>query len=410
MDVIILAVGSEMLTPDKTDTNSLYLTNQLNALGVEVVEKYIVGDDRVRLANLIAHSLGHCELTLITGGLGPTEDDVTRDSVAFALGRTQHYSPEVKDDIEARFRRLGRRMSEVNLRQANVIDGAEILPNDRGTAPGQWIETEGRIIALLPGPPKEMKAMFELQILPRLQALLPPMVIRTRFYRVAGMPESDLDQLIAPVYTRYANPVTTILAAQADIQIHLRARCETCDEAEALLAEVGQQIEPLLGDRLFSCFGEPLEACVGHMLIERGETVAVAESCTGGMLGERITLVPGSSAYFLGGFVSYSTAAKAKLLGVAEDAHPVSKETAQTMAEGARERLSSTWGISITGEAGPESGTDVPVGTVFIGVAGPDGTRVTRHSFLGDRSRIRVMAAQTALDLLRGRLGSNRIN
>jgi nicotinamide-nucleotide amidase len=230
------------------------------------------------------------------------------------------------------------------------------------------------------------------------------MVIRTRFYRVAGMPESDLDQLISPVYTRYANPTTTILAAPADIQIHLRARCSTEEECESLLAEVGLQIEPLLGDRLFTCVGEPLEACVGAMLASRGETVAVAESCTGGMLGERITQVPGSSAYFSGGFLTYSKEAKKNLLGIPETAHPVSEDTAGAMAEAARTRLSATWGIGVTGEAGPESATDVPVGTVFVGIAGPDGTQVKRLQILGDRSRVRIMAVQNSLDLLRGRL------
>ena len=262
------------------------------------------------------------------------------------------------------------------------------------------------MVALLPGPPKEMKALFESECVPRLVAMLPPMVIRTRFYRVAGMPESDLDQLIAPVYTRYTNPVTTILAAQADIQIHLRARSATEAEAEKLLSEVGSQIEPLLGDRLSTCIGEPLEVRVGAMLAERGETISVAESCTGGFLGERITQVPGSSAYFVGGFLTYSNEAKTKLLGVPEGAHPISEETARAMAEGARDSLASTWAISVTGEAGPESATGVPVGTVFLGITGPDGTRVTQHLFLGDRARVRIMSTQTALDLLRGRIAA----
>ena len=248
MNATIIAVGSEMLTADKTDTNSLYITDQLNALGIEVAEKFVVGDDRLCLANLLAHALGHNEFVILTGGLGPTEDDITRDSVAMVLGRAQYLSPEVVQAMEDRFRRLGRRMAEVNLRQAMVIEGAEILPNDRGTAPGQWVQVDGRVIVMLPGPPKEMTAMYELQVFPRLQALMPPMVIRTRFYRVAGMGESDLDQLIAPVYTKYTNPATTILAALSDIQIHLRARCSTVEEAESLLAEVGSQIEPLLGD------------------------------------------------------------------------------------------------------------------------------------------------------------------
>lgn len=404
MNASIIAVGSEMLTPQKTDTNSLYLTDQLNALGVEVVEKYIVGDDRDRLANQIRFALSHSELVVITGGLGPTEDDVTRDAAAAALGRSQSISEAICEMIEARFRRLGRRMAEVNRRQASVIEGADILPNDRGTAPGQWLVSEDRVIVLLPGPPQEMRAMFEQQCLPRLASMIPPMVICTRCYRVAGMGESDLDQLIAPVYTRYSNPVTTILAAQADIQIHLRARCSTSEEAEALLAEVGLQIEPLLADRCYTHRGEPLEVCVGATLAQYGHTVAVAESCTGGMLAQRLTQTPGSSAYFLGGFLVYSSDAKAKLLGIPEDAHPVSEETARQMAINARERLGASWGIAITGEAGPQSSTDMPVGTVFIAIAGPDGADVRRHLFLGDRARIRTLSTQTALDSLRGRL------
>jgi nicotinamide-nucleotide amidase len=230
------------------------------------------------------------------------------------------------------------------------------------------------------------------------------MVIRTRFYRVAGMPESDLDQLISPVYMRYTNPVTTILAAQSDIQIHLRARCGTVQEAETLLAEVGAQIEPLLGDRLYTCTGEPLESCVGAMLAARGETLFVAESCTGGLLAERVTRVPGSSAYFAGGIVTYTMAMKSRLLGLSEEAHPVSEDTARVMADEAVKRYGATWAISITGEAGPESSTDAPVGTVFIGIAGPKATLVKRSMFLGDRERVRTFAVQTALDMLRHQL------
>jgi nicotinamide-nucleotide amidase len=404
MEATIIAVGSEMLTPAKTDTNSLYLTDQLNALGIEVVEKYVVGDDRLRMTNEIVFAVGHSQFVFITGGLGPTEDDVTRDAVAAALGRSQSLSEQVCRVIEERFRRLNRRMSEVNRRQASIIDGADILPNDRGTAPGQWVTFGDRVVVLLPGPPREMRAMFEQQCLPRLAAMVPPMVIRTRFYRVAGMPESDLDQLISPVYMRYTNPVTTILAAQSDIQIHLRARCATVEEADTLLGEVGAQIEPLLGNRLYTCTGEPLEACVGAMLAARGETLFVAESCTGGLLAERITRVPGSSAYFAGGAVTYTLAMKSRLLGVPEGAHPVSEDTARIMAEQAVQRYGVTWAISITGEAGPESSTDAPVGTVFIGIAGPKDTVVKRSMFLGDRDRIRTFATQTALDLLRHQL------
>ena len=227
MNAEIIAVGSELLTPTKIDTNSLWLTSQLNTLGIEVILKSIVADDRTRLTGQIAAALTRADLVLITGGLGPTEDDVTRDAAAAALGVGQTFSQAIADQIAAIFVKFGRRnMAENNKRQAFVLDGAEVLPNPNGTAPGQWIVNDGRIVVLLPGPPRELKPLFEQQCVARIQKLMPPIAIRTRFYRVAGMGESDLDQLIAPVYTKYANPATTILASPGDVHIHLRARCE----------------------------------------------------------------------------------------------------------------------------------------------------------------------------------------
>jgi nicotinamide-nucleotide amidase len=407
MDAAIIAIGSEMLTPQKVDTNSLYLTGHLNARGVEVVLKMIVGDHRGRLAGAIRQALTQAELLILTGGLGPTEDDVTRDAVAEVCGRPLRFSQEICDSIEERFRRMNRKMAEINRRQAFVIEGARVLPNSRGTAPGQWIEHEGRHILMLPGPPGELKPMFEGHCLTRLEELLPPKVIRTRFYRVAGMPESDLDQLIAPVYSKYDNPATTILAAPGDIQIHLRARCATEEEAERLLREVGDPIAELLGDRIYSRNGDPLEKATGEMLRQRGLTLAVAESCTGGMLGERITSVPGSSAYFSGGLVTYSYDAKTRLLGIDRaflDRHKaVSEPVAAAMAQAVRERLGASIGLSITGVAGPGQGDESePVGTIFVGVAGEQSCKVRRFQWAaGDRNRIRIIATQTALDMLR---------
>jgi len=245
--------------------------------------------------------------------------------------------------------------------------------------------------------------------------MVPPLVLRTRFYRVAGMAESDLDQLISPVYKPYANPVTTILAAPGDIQIHLRARCRTGDEAEALLAELGAGIEELLGDRIYSRTGDPLEQVVGDLLRQRRETLAVAESCTGGLVGERLTSVAGSSDYFAGGFLVYTDAMKTALLGVGvqllAEHSAVSPQAAEAMATGARERTGATWALSVTGIAGPAGAADdKPVGTVFAALAGPDGVCSLRSRFLGNRARVRALAAQTALDLLRRKLddGSSR--
>jgi nicotinamide-nucleotide amidase len=410
-DAEIIAVGSELLTPQRIDTNSLYLTTKLNELGVEVVRKTIVGDDRLRLAAAVRAALESARIILITGGLGPTEDDVTRDGVALAIGRGQVFRPEIASWLEERFARLGRKMAEINRRQAYLIDGALVLPNTNGTAPGQWIEHDSHILALLPGPPGELKPMFETECLPRLKQALPKQVIRTRFYRIAGMPESDVDALIAPVYTRYTNPSTTILAAAGDIQVHLRARAGSEEEAEALLNEVGPRIEALLGERLYSADGSPLEATVGRMLRDRAATLAAAESCTGGMLGERITSIAGSSHWFVGGFVVYSERMKTELLGVdaslIERHTAVSEPVAIAMATGARHRTSATYALSTTGIAGPDGSDEAtPVGTVFIGLAGPAGAEAKRFRFPGDRERVRAFAVQNALEMLRRALRS----
>ena len=406
----IIAVGSEMLTPSRVDTNSLWLTDQLNDLGVEVVAKYVIGDDRARLAETVTRALASSDLLVLSGGLGPTEDDVTRDAVAAALGREQEFHPPIAEAIEARFLKMNRVMPEINKRQAMVIAGAEILSNDRGTAPGQWIEVDGKCVMILPGPPHELKSMFERECRPRLEKMLPPVAIRTLALRISGMSESELDQTISPIYTRYDNPVTTVLAHNGDMQVHFRARCATVEEADALLAEVGELVTAALGSRIYSKEGQPLEAVVGRKLLARNEMLAVAESATGGGLAERITSVPGSSAWFLGGLVTYSRKLKIALLGVPEEIitrfGAVSSETAQAMAEGARAKTQADWAIAITGNAGPSTdGEEAPVGTVYVALAGPDGTDVqTRVWPASDRQRVRAFAGQMALDLLNRKL------
>jgi nicotinamide-nucleotide amidase len=404
-DAEIIAIGSELLTPQKIDTNSLYLTDQLNALGVEVVRKTVVGDERERLMDTILGAVARSQIIVLTGGLGPTEDDLTRDAVASALGRSMVFHQEICDWLEARFKSFGRTMVEINRRQAYIVEGAEILPNDRGTAPGQWIDHNKVVLMLLPGPPNELKAMFQKQCLPRLEKLLPPQVLRMRLFRVVGMPESDLDQLIAPVYTRYTNPVTTILAVSGEIHVHLRARCSTADEAEALLDEVCAQIEPLLGDRIYSRNGDSLEKVIGNLLHSKHAFLSVAESATGGLLGGRITAVPASSDHFLGGFLTYSDEMKTQLLGVPaeliERHTAVSEPVARAMAEGAKQRTGSDYALSVTGYAGPEGEN---VGLMFIGLASPDGCEVRRVQLPGDRERVRVFSTNIALDFLRRKL------
>src|SRR5580692_3923362 len=411
MNAEIIAVGSEMLTHKRVDTNSLFITEQLNNLGVEVTAKHVIGDDLERLAGTIRRALGSAQFVVLSGGLGPTEDDLTRDAVAMAIDRRQIFNAEINDGIEQRFRTMNRPMPEINRRQAMVIEGAHILSNDRGTAPGQWIEHGGGgVLMILPGPPHELKSMFTRQCLPRLQRILPPLAIRTLELRIAGMSESELDQAIAPIYKRYDNPVTTILAHNGDMQVHLRARCSTEIEAVSLLAEVGLQIDAVLGDRIYSRNGDPLEAVVGRKLSLAHATLAVAESATGGGLAERITSVPGSSAWFLGGFVTYTKRMKIELLGVPaeilEQFGTVSAEAAEAMASGARRRTGAVWAVSVTGNAGPTTdGEQAPVGMVHVGISGPGGTKTYhRHWPTSDRVRVRAFAAQMALDLLNRKL------
>ena len=415
MNAEIIAVGSEMLTPERVDTNSLFLTDQLNSLGVEVVAKHVLGDDRQRLAEAIRRALAASPLVLISGGLGPTEDDVTRDAVSLATGLPQIFNQEISAGIEARFVRMKRVMPEINKRQAMVLEGAEILSNDRGTAPGQWLtcprDPEGRgVLVILPGPPHELKSMFTRECLPRLTRMVPPTVIRTRVFRVSGMSESDLDQTISPVYTKYENPFTTVLAHNGDLQVHLRARCATEAEANALLAEVGDPIATALGTLVYSDNGDSLEVVAGKKLLAAGATLMLAESMTGGGLAERITSVPGSSAYFLGGVVTYSHHLKRELLGITEEfiaLHGVvSRETAEAMATAARHRSGATWAVSVTGNAGPATdGPEEPAGSVYIGIAGPHGAEVFHRIWpSSDRPRVRAFAAQMALDMLNRRL------
>lgn len=404
-DAEIIAIGSELLTPQKIDTNSLYLTDQLNALGIEVVRKTVVGDERERLTDTILGAVARSQIIVLTGGLGPTEDDLTRDAVAGALGRAMLFRQDICDQIEERFRRFQRKMVEINRRQAYIIDGAEVLANDRGTAPGQWIEQNSAVLMLLPGPPNELKSMFEKQCLPRLQKLLPPQVIETLMLRVVGMPESDLDQLISPIYLRYPNLATTILAVSGEIHIHLRARSADAGQAEALVMEVAAQIEPLIGDRIYSRNGDSLEKVAGDLLRARHAHLSVAESATAGLLGGRITAVPNSSDYFLGGFLAYSDQMKTKLLGVPAamlaEHTAVSEPVAKAMAEGAKERTGSDYALSITGYAGPDG---EKVGLVFIGLATPTGSEARRVQFPGDRERVRAFSTNIALDLLRRNL------
>jgi nicotinamide-nucleotide amidase len=409
----IIAVGSEMLTPYRMDTNSLYLTEQLNLLGIDVIFKSIVGDDQRRIVGAAEHALFRSDILMFSGGLGPTEDDLTREAVAEALGVSVRRDPEILARLEQRFAERGWKMTSNNSKQADVLDGATVLPNPNGTAPGQWLsgQFDGRehIIVLLPGPPHELKALFESEVRERLRAKVPQAALAIRTLKIAMLGESAVDARVAPIYKRYADVETTILAGAGEIELHFKTRAATLDQAQRRVDEVAGVVEDELDDAVYSRNGESLEQIVGYWLQMRNSTVAVAESCTGGLLAERITSVSGSSRYFLGGAVVYSNALKTELAGVPTemiDRHgAVSREVAAALAEGIRYRCESTLGAGITGVAGPNGGTvEKPVGMVFHAVASDRGTEVIQRNFPGDRKRIRRFASTMALDMLRKQL------
>jgi nicotinamide-nucleotide amidase len=409
----IVAVGSELLTPFRMDTNSLYLTEQLNQLGVQVIHKSVVGDDLPQLIASAQHALFRSEVIVFSGGLGPTEDDLTREAVAEALGVSLRRDPEILAQIERRFASRGWKMAANNAKQADIIEGATVLPNANGTAPGQWLsgkfEGRERVVLLLPGPPHELKALFDAECRERLRAKLPQAFIATRVLKVAMLGESHVDARVAPIYKRFAEVQTTILAGAGEVQLHFTSRAPSVEEAQARVDAAADAVEEELDDYVFSRNGESLEQIVGYWLQMRNATLAAAESCTGGLLSERVTSISGSSRYFLGGAVVYSNELKTELAGVPADMiarhGAVSREVAAALAEGIRYRTEATLGVGITGVAGPTGGTEEkPVGLVCHALASDSGTEVIERKFPGDRKRIRWFASTMALDMVRRKL------
>ena len=413
MNAEIIAIGSELLTPFRQDTNSLFLTERLNQLGVEVVLKTIVGDSRERLVSVAKSALVRSDITIFMGGLGPTEDDLTREAVAEALGVGLQRDEDLLHKLAERFAARGYKMTPNNAQQADVIEGAIVLPNPNGSAPGQWINTKHdgreRTLILLPGPPFELRAMFDEQCRDRLRITLPTAFIATRVLKVAMMGESLVDSRVAPIYKQYKDVQTTILAGAGDVQFNLFTRADLLEAAQARVDELAGKIEDELGDALYSSQGESLEQIVGYYLQMRNSTLAVAESCTGGLLAERITSISGSSRYFLGGAVVYSNELKTDFAGVPANMiakhGAVSREVGTALAEGIRSRSGATLGVGITGVAGPTGGTpEKPVGRVYVSVASAEGTETEERNFPGDRKRIRWFSTQLALDMVRRKL------
>jgi nicotinamide-nucleotide amidase len=406
MKAEIIAVGSELLTPDRLDTNSLFLTAELNGIGIEVVRKTIAGDDRDLLTEVFREALGRVELIVASGGLGPTQDDLTRETVADLLDRKLKRNDAILHYIESRFRSLGREMPELNVRQAMVPEGAEILENPRGTAPGLWLEDAGHIIVLLPGPPRELKPLFREQVLPRLERRASGVRLHQREIRVTGLGESHVEQRILPIYQRYPEVTTTILAAPGETQIHLRLWTDDSQHAKKTLDEIVQGFEIALSDRIFSEDGRTLEEVVAEELTLNNATIAAAESCTGGLLAQRLTSIAGSSSYFLGGVVCYSNELKTIWADVPPEMilakGAVSAEVAVALAEGIRRRVGSTLGVGVTGVAGPGGGSEEkPVGTVHVAISHAGGVKERGMRFPGERENIRWQASQAALDLVR---------
>lgn len=410
----IIAIGSELLTPEKTDSNGAWLTGRLNDIGIEVKLRTIVGDDGARLEEAVRDALSRSQVVITTGGLGPTEDDITREFAARAVGRKLVYRPEIETHLRERFKAWGREMPEINKRQAYVVDGADVLDNPNGSAVGMLIEMEMKLLAVLPGPPRENQPMFDGYVLQRLRSIAGETLVRRRHLRVAGMGESAVDEVAAPIYTKYRNVDTSILFNRSEVEIHLAARSNDAAAAEMALEELVGELAAAFGVSLFATNGETMEQVVGDLLKEKNETLSIAESCTGGLIGSRITDIAGSSQYFLEGAVTYSNEAKVRTLGVGTDIlkkhGAVSAECAEAMASGIRTRTGTDHAISVTGIAGPDGGSEEkPVGTVYVGYAGPNGLKSIRIVLPGDRYLVRWRASQAALDYLRRQLLKDKV-
>jgi nicotinamide-nucleotide amidase len=409
----IIAVGSELLTPFRQDTNSLYLTEKLNEIGVAVAFKTIVGDRRRDLVSAVRTALSRADLVAVMGGLGPTEDDLSREAVAEALGVGIRRDGQLVAALAARFAARRMTMTDNNLKQADIIEGATVLPNPNGTAAGLWLDTQfaghRKIVMLVPGPPSECKPLFAGECIPRLREILPVRHIAKRVLKATMIPESTADALLAPIYSTYKDVETTILAGNAEIQLQLFCSKPALEVAQQRVDELASKLEEALDAHLYASSDETLEQIVLYYLELKQETLAVAESCTGGLLAQRITSISGSSRSFLGGAVVYSNELKTDFCGVParliEAYGAVSADVAEAMARGIRQRAGASMGVGITGIAGPGGGTEEkPVGLVYIAVSYGNKTESLECNFRGDRNRIRLWASQQALDLIRRRL------
>ena len=414
----IIAVGSELLTPAKIDTNSLFITEQLNILGIDVKAKAVVGDERAQLEHVFRSFLARADLVVFCGGLGPTDDDLTREAVASVLDRPLAEDEAITAHLRARFasRNLPMPMPESNRRQAMVPLGGRVIPNPKGSAPGLWIDHDDRLVLLLPGPPRELRPMLsELREGP-LKARSAGVSLLRRVVRVAGRIESHVDEAMHPLYQEWerATPpiAATILAVLGSIELHISTRAASREAAAIALESAVAQTVAILGADVYSTDGRLLEAVVGDLLVERGLRIGVAESCTGGLIASRLTDISGSSRYVDQAVVVYSNEAKTELLGVPPDLlrehGAVSEPAALAMAQGIKARARAGVGVGVTGIAGPTGGTqEKPVGTVVVSAVTDAESRVRTFRFFGEREQVKFQASQAALDMVRRMLGES---
>jgi len=408
----IIAVGTELLLGNIVNTNAQYLSQKLADLGIDVYYHVVVGDNLKRLTETIKTSLERSDIVITSGGLGPTADDITKEGAAQAMGLKLLPDEESIERIKKMFSSTGRIMTENNIKQGYIPEGAVVLENNNGTAPGVLIEKEGKIVIMLPGPPKELYPMFESKVLPYLKSKTDS-TIRSKVLRVIGVGESAVEHMLKDIFDSQANPTIAPYAKDGEVHLRITAKTGIPEEADSLIAEMEQKVRAILGDNIYGCNEETLEEAVLKLLQKKNLTISLAESCTGGLVASRLTDIPGASASLISGVVSYSNESKINILKVKEDTirkyGAVSPQTAEEMAVGAKRLSNTDIGLSITGIAGPEGGSaEKPVGLCYIGIAAADSVNVQKIMLTGNRNRIRWSSSSRALDFLRRKLISGQ--
>lgn len=404
----IISIGTELVIGEVLDTNASYLAFRLSLLGVDVQAVMVVPDRMENLVETFEQAWRRFDLVVATGGLGPTQDDLTREAIARVLGEDMTVSPELERDLRAMFAAMGRDMPPGNIKQAMIIPSARPIPNPRGTAPGWWVEKDNKIIVAMPGPPPEMERMWEIEVMPRLQARLQCEAVVLRTLKCFGLSEAEADSQAAPLFTM-GNPTLGTYARPDGIHLRLIARAADQEKAANLIAEAERKLRANLGDYIWGTDSDTLETAVGRLLSARHLTLATMESCTGGLLASTITDVPGSSIYFKGGFVSYTNEMKVNLgveASLVEKYGAVSYQVAGAMAQAARQRLGADIGLAVTGVAGPDALEGKPPGLVYIGIADGDGVHSIEARYPPRRVDVKRRAVTHALFLLRQRLMS----